>query len=61
MASDEALITNASFTVQRIASISLMYRQQSEPHEPVARVTCAACIGARGPVHIGTSHNPEPE
>jgi hypothetical protein len=38
-----------------------MYRQQSEPHEPVVRVTCASCIGTRGPVHIRTSHNPEPE
>ena len=58
---DEVLITSASFIVQRIVSILFMYRQQLEPHEPVARVTCAACIGARRAVHIQTSHNPEPE
>ena len=58
---DEVLITSASFIVQRIASISLMYRQQLEPHEPVACATCRACIGARGPVHTRKSHNPEPE
>jgi hypothetical protein len=44
--------------VQRIVSIPLMYRQQSEPHKPVACVTWAACIGAHGPIHIWTSHNP---
>ena len=49
---DEVLITSASFIVQRIASILLMYQQQSESHEAVARATCAACIGALGPVHI---------
>ena len=49
---DEVLITSASFIVRRIASILLMYRQQSESPEPVACVTCAACVGARGPVHI---------
>ena len=50
MASDnEVLITSASFIIQSIASISLMYQQQSEPHEPVARVSCAACTGFVGP------------
>jgi hypothetical protein len=58
---DEVLITSASFTVQRVASIPLMYRQQSKPHYPVARVTCAVCVGFRGRVHIQTSHNTEPE
>ena len=58
---DEVLITSASFIVQRIEKLPLMYRQQSQPHEPVARVTYAACVGARGPVHIRTSHNHEPD
>ena len=56
LADDEVLITGASFIVQRIASTPLMCRQQ-----PVARVTCEACIGARGSVHIRKSHNPEHE
>ena len=47
--------------LERIASLRLMYRHQSEPHEPRARVACAACIGVSGPVHIRNSHNPEPE
>jgi hypothetical protein len=51
----------ARIAVQRIASISLMSRQQSKQHELVVRVTYAARIGARGPVHIRTSHNPEHE
>ena len=55
----EVLVTSASFVVQRIASIPLMYRQQSQ--EPVARVTCAACVGARETVHIRRSHNTNPE
>jgi hypothetical protein len=42
----------------RFASLPLMYRQQSEPHEPVAR---AACVGTSEPVHIQTSHDREPE
>jgi hypothetical protein len=62
MANDnEVLITSANFIVQRIASIPSMYQQQSQLHKRVARMTCAACIGARGPVHIRTSYNPEHE
>jgi hypothetical protein len=39
----------------KLASLPLMYRQQSEPYEPVA------CIGTREPVYIRTSHDREPE
>ena len=42
------VIWAARFSVlYRLANLPLMYRQQSEPHEPVAHEACAACIGAR--------------
>jgi hypothetical protein len=53
---EEVLITSASFIVQSISSISLMYRQQSES---LARVTCEDYVRDRGPVHIRTSHKHE--